>query len=85
MWILCPQAEEYVVVIPTQYNDLLGWAECVVRFIWVGRRTDKKHIVPVGANIGLAQLVWENPASDRIDRVWLENNHMELDTYWTVN
>jgi len=83
-WILNPQAQEYAVVIPTKYKDPHGWADCFDRFIRVVEQTDKIHIVLVGAIVGPAHLVRENAASDRIDRVWLVNNHVDLDTYWTV-
>jgi len=83
-WILRPQVQEYAVVIPTKYKDLHGWADCVEGFILVVKQTDKMHIVPVGAIVGLAHLVRENAATDRIDSVWLVNNHVDLDTYWTV-
>jgi len=42
------------------------------------------HIVPVGAIAGRAHLVWETSASGGIDSPWLVNNHVDLDTYWTV-
>jgi len=43
------------------------------------------HIVPVGANVGPAHFVRKhNAASDPIDSVWLENSHVDLDTYWDV-
>jgi len=42
------------------------------------------HNVPVGAIVGPAHLVRENAASDSIDSAWLANNHVDLDTYWTV-
>jgi len=83
-WILRPQVQEYAVVIPTKYNDPHGWADCVDRLIRVVKQTDMMHIVPVGAIVGPAHLVWENAASDKIDSVWIVNNHMDLDTYWTV-
>jgi len=84
-WILRPQPQEYVVVIPTKYKDLQGWADCVDGFIRVVKQTDKIHIVPVGAIVGPAHLVGENnAASDRINSVWLVNTHVDLDTYWTV-
>jgi hypothetical protein len=83
-WILHPQAQEYAVVIPTKYKNPHGWADCIYGFIRIVKHTDKMHIVPVGAIVGPAQLVQENPAYDRIDRIWLVNNHMNLDTYWTV-
>jgi len=82
--ILRPQPQEYVVVIPTKYKDPHGRADCVDGFIRVVKQTDKMHIVLVGANVGPAHLVRENAASDRIDSVWLVNNHVDLDTYWTV-
>jgi hypothetical protein len=84
-WILRPQPQEYAVVIPTKYKDPHGWADCVDGFIRVVKQTDKMHIIPVGAIVGPAHLVRENnAASDRIDNVWLVNNHVDLDTYWTV-
>jgi len=51
----------------------------------VVKQTDKMHIIPVGAIDGPAHLVRENnAASDRIDNLWLVNNHVDFDTYWTV-
>jgi len=84
-WIYHSQPQEYAVVIPTDYQDPHGWADCVDGFIWVVKLTDKIHVVPVRAIVGPAHLVWENnAASDWIDCVWLVNNHEGLDTYWTV-
>jgi len=84
-WILCPQPQEYAVVIPTKYKDPHGWADCVDGFIRDVKKTDKMHIVPVRAIVGPAHSVRENnAASGRIDSVWLVNNHVDLDTYWTV-
>jgi len=82
--MLCPQAEEYAVVIPTQYNDPHGWADFVNRFIQVVRQTVKMHIVHVRAIVRLAHLVQEIAASHRINSVWLVNNYVHLDTHWTV-
>ena len=73
-----------MVVIPSKYNDLYGWADCVDRFIWVVKQTYMIHIVPVRAIVGWAHLVRENAAFDRIDRVWLVNNQVDLDIYRTV-
>jgi len=42
------------------------------------------HIVPVGEIVGPAHLVQENAALGDMDSVWLVNNHVNLDTYWTV-
>jgi hypothetical protein len=73
------------VVIPAKYKDLHGWADCVDGFIWVVKQTDKMHIVPDAAIVGPAHLVQENnAASDRINTIWLVNNDVNLDTYWTV-
>jgi len=83
-WVLRPQAQEYAVVIPTQFKDLHGWADCVDGFIRVVKQTTKMHIVPVGAIVGPAHFVQENAALGDIDSVWLVNNHVDLDTYWTV-
>jgi hypothetical protein len=71
-------------VIPTKYKDPPGWADCVDRFIWVVKQIHMMQIVPVGAIVGPAHLVRENAASDRIDSIWLVNNHVDLDTFWTV-
>jgi len=69
-WILHPQCQEYVVVIPTKYKDPHGWADCVDRFIRVVKQTDTVHIVPDGAMVGPAHLVREKyAASDRIHSV----------------
>ena len=83
-WVLRPQAQEYAVVIPTKYKDLHGSADCVDGFIRVVKQTNKMHIVPVGAIVGPAHLVRENAALGGMDSVWLVNNHVDLDTYWTV-
>jgi hypothetical protein len=68
-WVLRPQAQEYTVVIPTQFDDLHGWADCVDKFIRVVKQTNQMHIVPTGAKVGLAHLVREYAASGGID--WL--------------
>jgi len=83
-WVLRTQALEYAVVIPTKYNDLHGWADCVDGFIRVVKQTNKMHIVPVGAVVGPAHLEQQNAALGGIDSIWLVNNHVDLDTYWTV-
>jgi hypothetical protein len=72
-------------VIPTQYKDPHGWADCVDGFIRVVKQTDKMHIAPVEAIVEHAHLVRENIAvSDRIDSVSLVTHHVDIDTYWTV-
>jgi hypothetical protein len=83
-WVLCPQAQEFAVVIPTMFKDLHGWADCVDGFIRIVKHTNKMHNVPVGAIVRLAHLAREHAASGGIDSVWLANNHVDLDTYWTV-
>jgi len=83
-WVLHPQAQEYVVEIPIQIKDLLGWADCGDRFIRVVKQTNMKHIVPVGGTVGPAHLVRENAASGGINCVGLEYNIVDLHTYWTV-
>jgi hypothetical protein len=83
-WVLRPQAQEYGVVIPTKFKDLHGWADCVDGLIRVVKQTNKMNIVPVGAIVGPPYLVRENPALGGIDSVWLVNNLVDLDTYWTV-
>jgi len=72
------------VVIPTKYKDQHGWADCVEGFIRVVKQTDQMHIVPVGGIVGPAHLVREIAASNRIHSIWLVNNHVDSDTYWTV-
>jgi hypothetical protein len=42
------------------------------------------HIVRVGEIDGPAHLVWEHAALGGMDTIWLVNNHVDLDTYWTV-
>jgi hypothetical protein len=69
-WILCPQPQEYAVVIPKKYKDPHGWADCVDGFIWIVKQTNKIHIVPVEAIVEPAYWVRENDtASDRIDSI----------------
>jgi hypothetical protein len=80
-WIIHLQAQKYTVVIPTKYKDLHGWADCVDRFIWVVKQTNKTHIVPVGAIIGPAHLLKEIAALCGIRSVRHVNNHVDLETY----
>jgi hypothetical protein len=65
------------VVISTKYKNLHGWADCVDRFIRVVKQTNKMHIIPVGAIVGLAHLVRVNAALGSMDSVWLVNNHVD--------
>ena len=83
-WILFSQGQEFGVLIQTKYKDPHGWADCVDEFIWVVKQTDTMHIVPVGAICGPPHVVRENAASDRLDSIWLVNNDVDLDSYWTV-
>jgi hypothetical protein len=71
-------------VIPTNFRDLHGWADCVERFFQVVTQMNMIHIVPVGATVGPAHLIRENAASDGIDSVWLVNIHVDFNTLWTV-
>jgi hypothetical protein len=73
-----------MVVILTKYKDLHGWADCVDGFIRVVKQTNTMHIVPVGEIVRPAHLVREHATSSGIDCIWLVNNHVDLDTYWTV-
>jgi hypothetical protein len=82
--VLRPQAQEYAVVIPTNYKDLHGWADCVDGFIRVVKPMNKMNIVPVGPIVGPGHWVRENTASGSIDSVWFVNNDVDLDTYCTV-
>ena len=38
-----------MVAIPTNIEDCHGWADCIDGFSWVGKQTDKMHIVPLRA------------------------------------
>jgi hypothetical protein len=70
------------VVIPTKYKHSHCWADCIHRFIWVVKQSNKAHNIPVAAIVGAAHLVQENnAASDRINSVWLANNNVDLDIY----
>jgi hypothetical protein len=71
-------------VTPLNYKDPHGLTDCIDRFIQVVKPTDMMHIVSVGAIVQPVHLVQDNAASDRIDSVSLVNNHMDLDTHWTV-
>jgi hypothetical protein len=71
-------------MIPTKFTYLHSWADCFDVFIWVLKQTNKMHIVPIGAIVGLSDLVRENAALGSINNVWLMNHHVDLDTYWTV-
>jgi hypothetical protein len=42
------------------------------------------NIVPVEAIVGPEYLVRENAALGGMDSVWLVNNHVDSDTYWTL-
>jgi hypothetical protein len=53
-WVLCPQPQEYAVLIPTKFKDLHGSADCVDGFIRVVKQMKKIHIVPVKAIVGPA-------------------------------
>jgi hypothetical protein len=83
-WVLSLQAQEYLVVIPTMYQDLHGWADCVDRFIQVVKQIYTMHIVPVGAIVWLAHLLRENAATGGIESIQLPSNHVDSDIYWTV-
>jgi hypothetical protein len=69
---------------PTKYKDPHGWANCIDRFNGVVKPTNIMHSIPVTALVGPAHLERENAVSDRIDSVWLVNNHVDLNTYWTA-
>jgi len=83
-WILCPEAQEYAVVIPTKYKHRRGWADCVVRLLQILKQTKEIHIVCFGAMVALVHCVWENATSAIINSVWLVNNHVYFNSYWTV-
>jgi hypothetical protein len=83
-WVLCPQSQEYAVVIPTMFTDLHGWADWIDLFIQVVKQINKIDIVQVGTIVGLANLVRENTISGGTDSVCLANNNVDFDTYWTV-
>jgi len=83
-WILHAQVWAYAVVVSPKFKDLHSWADSVDGFIQVIKQTDMIHNVHVGSIVGLADSVQENAASDKIDSVWLVNNHVDFDIYWTV-
>jgi hypothetical protein len=83
-WVLRPQAQQYMVVIPTQFKDMHGWADCVDGFIRVVKQMNMMHFLPVGAIVGHTHLVRDNVTSGGIDSVWYVHNHVDLDTYWNV-
>jgi len=83
-WVICRQAQEYAVVIPTMYKDLHGWADCVDGFIQVVKQTNKMHIVPVGGIVGQVHLVYKKAASCGINSIWLVTNQVDLNSYWPV-
>jgi hypothetical protein len=64
-------------VIPTNFKDLYGWADCVYGFIRLVKQTNKMYIIPVGRLAGEAYLVRENAASGGINCVWLVKNHVD--------
>jgi hypothetical protein len=45
---------------------------------------NKMHSVPIGAIVGQATLVHENATLGSSISVWIENNYVAFDTYWTV-
>jgi len=83
-WVFHPQAQKYVVVIPTKYKDLHAWADCVDWFIRDVKQTNTMHIVPIGAILGPAHLVRKHAALGGMDTIWLVNNHVDLNTSWKV-
>jgi len=82
--LLHPQAQQCVAVITTQYKDPHGWAECIDGFFQVLKQPKKLNVVTVGAIVGPAHAVRETAASDRIGRIWLVNNHVDLDSCCTA-
>jgi hypothetical protein len=54
-------------------------------FILVVKQKAMMHIVSVEAIVGLAHWVRENAASDRINTIWLVNNHPDVNTHWIVH
>ena len=71
-------------VIPANFKDLHGWADCVDGLIRIVKQRNKMHNVPVRVIVGHVHLVREHAAPGGIDNIWLVNNHVYLDTYWTV-
>ena len=67
-----------------KFKDLHGWADCVDGFICVVKQMNKINIVLVGAIVVPAHFVLENASAGGIDNVWLVNNHVHLDAYWTA-
>jgi hypothetical protein len=52
--------------------------------ILIVKQTNKIHIVLFDTFASPAHLVREIAASGGMDSVWLVNNHVDFDTYWTV-
>jgi len=71
-------------VIQTNFKNLDGWADCVDGIIRDVKQTIRMHILPGGEMVGLAHFVRENAAAGCMDSIWLVNNHVHLDTYWSV-
>jgi len=59
----------------------LSWLIVLTGSAWEVKQSDTMNIVPLRAIVGLAPLVQNNAASDRIDSVWLDNCHVGLVTY----
>jgi len=76
--VLRPPVQEYAVLHPTKYQNFNGWAYCVDGCIWVVTQTHKMHFVP------LDELLNRHIRCGPINSIWLVNNHVELNTYWTV-
>jgi hypothetical protein len=83
-WVLRPQPQEYVVAIPTNNKDCYGWADCVDGFTRFVKKSNKMHILAFGGIVGAAHLVRENAVLGSMDSIWLVNNHVDIDSSWTV-
>jgi len=79
------QAQEYAIVIPTRFEELYGWTDCIDGFSQTVKQTSKIHYVPVRAIVALSNVERKNAASDTIDTVWLLNNRVDLDIYSSVD
>jgi hypothetical protein len=82
--VLRPQAQDYTVVVPTNYKDLHGWSDCDDGFIRVVTQTNKMHLTPVGAIVRPTHIVRKNAASGGIDWAWHVINLLDVDNYCTV-
>jgi hypothetical protein len=67
------------------YDDCHGCTDCADCFIWVVKPSNTIHVAHIEATNRPAHLVQGYAALERIICIWLVNNPVDLDTYWTVH